>query len=328
MNLDQLVKQRLERVTAELNESAKACAPKEEKTGANNEDEVVTNPKKKTVLTKESLDGMTSEQIAEINESELDDDSIALLSSYKKPATVSEGAVPSQISDLLNVEGLTDDFKVKAVTIFEAAVADRVLQIEERMKTEFDEQLAEAVAEVESDIDGFVTEAVKEWQTNNEVAIKQNFRAQVNEALVDGLMNLLAEHNVDLEPGKEDALAATLSEVARLEESVKAAAAEKLALQEQVNSLTAASILESFRSKMTQTEFDRFGALVESVEFTSAEQYTKQLSIVLENFGVFKNETPKIVTEVVDDTPASTVVESVTNSNVNQYAKFIASRKI
>ena len=306
MTLEEIIKQRLAKVTADMNESAtvvEAKCGKEKKTEVNDDDEVVVNPEKN------------------------DEQEVA---AKTKKVVKEDSTVPEQVSALLEAEGLSDEFKVKAVTIFEAAVADRVLQIEARMKEEFDTQLTEAVAEIENDIDGFVTEAAKSWQQANEVAIKQNFKTQMNESLIDGLMALLQEHNIDLESGKEDALETALTEVAKLEESVKEADAKHQALQEQINSLTAASILESFRSKMTQTEFDRFGTLTESIAYTSPEQYEKQLSIVLENFGVFKpqSETTKTITEDVDMTSIPNVVESTVNSNVAQYANFIKSKKI
>lgn len=337
MTLEEIIKQRLAEATAHLEaatvtEAAACGTKKQEATALNPEDEVIVSPKKKVTVTKESLDEMTPEQVSAIDVEQLDEVSKATLAAYCKKAEPAEKmtkeSVSSQVTALLEAEGLSDDFKLQAVTIFEAAVTDRILQIEENMEKEFDEQLAEAVAEIESDIDGFVNDAILEWKQTNEVAIKQNFKTHMNESFVDGLMSLLAEHNIDITPGKEDALEVALKEVTKLEESVKEADAEKQELQEQINQLKASKILESFSSKMTQTEFDRFTQLTESINYVSETQYTKQLSIVLENFSVFKAPAP---TQIVEDTttkalPVEVVIES--NSNVAQYAKFIKSKKI
>lgn len=246
----------------------------------------------------------------------------------KKPVKES---VSSQVSALLEAEGLSEDFKLQAVTIFEAAVTDRVLQIEEELKQEFETQIAEAKAELNKDIDGFLSEAILQWKQENEVAIKTNFNTQVAESFMDGMRALIAEHNIEVPEGKEDALEVALSEVEKLNEAATAKDAEFAELQEQVNTLKAAQILESFKAKMTQTEFDRFTQLTESVQFTDAEQYEKQLSIVLENFGAKKVvEAVKTVAQEVITEQVQSAVQVITesDSNVAKYATFIAKKRI
>lgn len=312
MTLEEIIKQRLAETEKNLTESA-------------------TQTEQKTEIVEEKIDEAACEveKKEEKKEPVNDKDEVVIAPKKKITKESTEGSVSSQVSALLEAEGLSDGFKLQAVAIFEAAVADRVMQIEEKMQKEFDEQLAEAVAEIESDIDGFVTEAVQEWKQNNEVAIVQNFKTQQNESLVDGLMAVLKEHNIDLAEGKEDALETALSDVSKLEESVRAKESEKAALQEQINQLTAEKILESFRGKMTQTEFDRFEQLTESIAFDNAEQYTKQLSIVLENFSVFKAPTKAQPTVVTESVEAPVVVTApAVNSNVAHYASFIAKKKI
>lgn len=238
-----------------------------------------------------------------------------------KPRLV-EQSVSSQVAALLESEGLSDEFKEQAVTIFEAAVTDRVLQIQEELEKEFDAQLAEAKEQMDKDIDGFLNEAIAKWQEENQVAIETNFASQRNESFMDGLSKLIAEHNIEVPEGKEDALEVALEEVEALKESAEAHASELVALQEQISSMKAEQILESFKSKMTQTEFDRFKQLVESVEFVDAEKYTKQLNVVLENFGS-KSKAETKPESVVTITESTQVVEHTVNSNVAHYAAFL-----
>lgn len=301
MNLEEVIRQRLAKATETIAEGAGCDAPSKETKSVelnDEDDKIVVNPKKETKveLTKESEESASS--------------------------------TPSQVSALLEAEGLSEEFKTQAVAIFEAAVADRVMQIKEDMEKEFAAQLEEAKAEIESDIDGFVTEAVRDWTAKNEVAIKQNFKTQMYESLVDGMRAVFDEHNIDISEGQVDALETAMTEVAKLEEAVKAADQEKVVLEAKINSLTAEKIQESFRAKMSQTEFDRFSQLTESIKFSDATQYEKQLSIVLENFGMPKTATKvETITETVTSIP-SAIVESVGNSSVNKYADFIARRKI
>lgn len=242
-----------------------------------------------------------------------------------KKKTLTKESVSEQVSTLLETEGLSEEFKTQAATIFEAAIADQVILIEEKLKTEFDSKLAEAKEELDNDIDGFLSEAVQQWKQDNEVAINANFKSQVAESFIDGMKALIAEHNIEVPQDKENALEVAIAEVDKLNEAIEAQSAEMLALQEQVNVMKAEKILESFKEKMTQTEFDRFTQLTESFKFADEPQYTKQLTIVLENFGSNKNtkvESKEMLIESVDLASEKIVTES--NSNMNVYANFIS----
>jgi hypothetical protein len=150
----------------------------------------------------------------------------------------------------------------------------------------------------------------------------------VAESFMDGLSKLIAEHNIEVPTGKEDALATALSEVDKLNEELKARADEVKAIQETVKKLEAGKILESFKEKMTSTEFDRFTQLTESVSYSTEEQYKKQLSIVLENFGSKQKpaQAPKQAEIITEDVIGATKVETVTDSNVAKYAAFLTKR--
>lgn len=268
-------------------------------------------------LTKESLDEMSQEEFDTLVED-----------MNKMMRKNNESTVSSQVSALLEAEGLSEEFKTQAVTIFEAAVADRVLQIEEGLKTEFDSQLAEAKAELDNDIDGFLSEAIQRWKQDNEVAIKTNFKSQVAESFIDGMKALIAEHNIEVPVGKEDALEVALGEVDKLNESIVERDADMQTLQEQVNAMKAEKILESFKEKMTQTEFDRFVQLTESVKFKDETQYAKQLTIVLENFGSTKKTEVKkteVVLEALSEGTTTIVTES--NSAMSVYANYLNNKR-
>jgi hypothetical protein len=248
----------------------------------------------------------------------------------KKARPVQEDSgVSSQVAALLEAEGLSEEFKLQAVTIFEAAVTDRVLQITEELEAQYEEKLDEAKAELETNIDGFLNEAVQEWADNNKVAIESNFKTRLAESFMDGLQSLLAEHNIDLPDESEDALEIALDEVNKLEEQVSSTDAVIAELQEEINTLKAEKILESFSTKMTSTEFDRFVQLTESVKFKDETQYEKQLSIVLENFGkvsVKKVEQEEQISEEVATAPAAQPVVTETYSSVNRYAQYLAKK--
>lgn len=239
-----------------------------------------------------------------------------------KKKVCEDTSITEQVSALFESEnGLSQEFKEKATAIFEGAVADKILVIEESLKQEFSTQLAEAKQELEKDIDGFLSEVVQQWKLENQVQIKTNFKSQVAESFMDGVKALMLEHKVELEEGKEDALEVALGNIEKVNESLQEKNVEINTLNEEISSLKAEKILESFKAKMTQTEFDRFEKLTESIKFTSENQYAGQLNTIVESFV---REPKKVISEQIEP-QVQIVTES--NSDVSQYAKYISTKK-
>jgi hypothetical protein len=365
--LEEVIRQRLAEATTQVEEAKKIDIKKPESEEVGGTDVVDTKPAMKKTLCKEDLDEMSQEEFDSIDEEQLDELSKATLGSYidqadlnkshlqsrsrrankhdlvvsaenkivKREAGIKtaskklkEDTVSSQVSALLEAEGLSEDFKVQAVTIFEAAVTDRVLVLQEELEKEFESQLAEAKEEMNNDIDGFLNEAIQQWKTDNEVAIKANFKAQVAESFMDGLQALMGEHNVEIAEGKEDALATAMGEVDKLNESIVKHESEMAELQEQISEMKAKQILESFKEKMTLTEFDRFTQLTESVKFVDEAQYEKQLTVVLENFGQTKSApAAKVAQEVITESVSDAIqIVTESNSDVASYARYLSKK--
>ena len=273
----------------------------------------------------EVIEEVTTEEVAPVTEEVTEE-----VAPAKKTKSIKEDSqVSSQVTALLEAEGLSEEFKLQAVTIFEAAVTDRVIQIQEELEAEYEEKLDEAKTELETNIDGFLNEAVQEWADNNQVAIESNFKTRLAESFMDGLQSLLAEHNIDLPEESEDALEIALDEVNKLEEQVSSVDEVIADMQEEINALKAEKILESFSEKMTSTEFDRFVQLTESVKFKDETQYAKQLSIVLENFGKINANMEKQeeqIFEQVVEVPSAQPIVTETFSAVNRYAQYLTKK--
>lgn len=322
---------------------AEACAAekkedeKEKETPEMEKAEIEADLKGKRKITSEELEVMSEEDFLSLDLEMLDEESKAVVAKRKKveievPATaaitpevkkMTESETPSQVTALLEAEGLSEEFKLQAVTIFEAAVADRAMQIEESLQKKFDAELVEAKLVLENDIDGFLNETAQKWAADNSVAIKHNFKTRLAESFMDGLQALLAEHNVDLPEVSENALDIALEQVNALEESVSERSKEISALQEQIDKMKADKIMESFRGRMAGTEFDRFEQLSAGIAFANEEQYSKQLNIVMENFGKVAP-----VVESKQEVEKVEVAEIVTedHSNMAAYTNFMANQ--
>lgn len=230
-----------------------------------------------------------------------------------KQSTVSE-----QVTGLLSMEGLSEEFRTQAVAIFEAAVAERAMQIEEELNAEFEEKYEQSKAELIENIDGYLSEAVVKWLEDNQVAMVHSYKADLTESFIDGLRQLFVEHNVSIPEESESALDMVVSEVEALEAQLEEQKKNELALLEELNAIKRVQVLESFKAKMTNTEADRFVKLVEGIKFHSVEQFSKQLEIVSENFSV-----SKAASAVKEQTVATSTVVTESSSAVTAYADFL-----
>ncbi|UTS52009.1 hypothetical protein [Synechococcus phage BUCT-ZZ01] len=227
-----------------------------------------------------------------------------------------KSSVSEQVSALLAVEGLSEEFKTQAIAIFEAAVADRVLVVKEELEKEFETKLEEAKVALTESVDGYMAEAIQTWGEENKLPIVNSYKADLLESLVDGLRSTLVEHSVEIPEESVQALDVALEEVEKLEEALaeKETATQKLV--EELNTMKKEQIIESYSQKMTPVEFDRFTALIESIQYTSEDQYSKQLEVVRENFG--KTASKKTETKVLEE---SVIDTKDVDPRIAQYAQ-------
>ena len=80
---------------------------------------------------------------------------------------------------------ISEEFKEKAATIFEARIFDRVTQIEEEIESKYASMLEEAVDQIKSDlttkVDDYLNYVVEQWLADNEIAIESGLRAELTE---------------------------------------------------------------------------------------------------------------------------------------------------
>jgi hypothetical protein len=185
-------------------------------------------------------------------------------------------------------ETISEDFKVKAATIFEARVFDRVTQIQEQIEAEYAGMLEEAVDAIKSDltekVDDYLNYVVDQWLNDNEIAIESGLRSEITEDFIGGLRNLFAENYINVPEEKVDLIDELASKVEELEtqlnEEIETNIEYKKALVEAVKSELTREVCEG----LTATQVEKIRTLAESVEFSTEEEYTEKLETLRENY--------------------------------------------
>jgi hypothetical protein len=257
-------------------------------------------------LTEEEFNALSEEDQAQY---ELDEAS----SCYKKKAMKEEVKevkeelkvdVSEDVAALVNGEELSEEFKTKAATIFEAAVVTRVKQEIAKLEEEFDAKLQEEVESIKEGmvekVDGYLNYVVEQWMIDNELALESGMRADIMESFVSGMKGLFEQHYIEVPEEKFDVLADLQEEA----ESTKAKLDEQLAanveLTKKINEMTRTSTIAEASSGMADTDVEKFNALAEELSFEDIESFKTKLQTIKENYFGKKST---FVESVVTDEP-------------------------
>ncbi len=183
---------------------------------------------------------------------------------------------------------ISEEFKSKASTIFEARINDRVAQIEEEVEVRYASMFEEAVEEIKNDlttkVNDYLEYVVEQWMADNEIAIESGLRSEITEDFIAGLRNLFAEHYIDVPEDKVDLVEELASKVEELEtklnEEIETNIEYKKALTEAIKEQLTVEVCEG----LTATQVEKIKSLAESVDFSTEEEFKEKLETLRENY--------------------------------------------
>ena len=185
-------------------------------------------------------------------------------------------------------EGLSEDFKKKASTIFEAAVHAKVVdEVNKRMEEqskEVDASKDEFQKELTEKVDGYLTYVVEEWMKENELAIERGIRSELVEDFMSGLKTLFTEHYIDLPEEKVDMVDDLFTKVEELEGSVDEEINRGVELQKELAQYKKTDALKSATKDLADTDSEKIEKLAEGIEFENTEQYIEKLNVLKESY--------------------------------------------
>jgi len=202
---------------------------------------------------------------------------------------------------------ISDDFKTKASTIFEARVFDRVAQIQEQLEAEYAGQLVEAVdtikAELTEKVDDYLNYVVEQWMDDNEIAIESGLRSEITEDFIAGLRNLFAENYINVPEDKVDLVEELATKVEELENKLNEEIETNVQYKKQLTEAVKVQLVNEVCEGLTATQVEKIKSLAESVEFSTEEEFKDKLETIRENYfpsGMKKADVAQLH-ETVDD---------------------------
>jgi len=199
---------------------------------------------------------------------------------------------------LFDGENLTEDFKVKASTIFEAAINERVLEIEESLTTQYQDILEEHIGELSETlsekIDDYLSYVIEQWMNDNKLELETGIRTQVAENFISGLKVLFENNYIDMPDERYDVLDTVVEQSNQMQENLNNQLQENINLRKQVvqHECKETFLMES--SDMIDTDAERFASLSAGIEFDTVDQYKEKLSTIKESYF---GDSPQVLNE-------------------------------
>jgi hypothetical protein len=233
------------------------------------------------------------------------------------------------VESMFEGETISEDFKSKVSTIFEARVHDRVSQIQEALEAQYNQSLEEAIAEVTTAItervNDYLNYVVEEWMQENSLAIEKGLRTELTEEFIVGLRNLFVENYIDIPDEKVDLVEELSSKVEQLQTQLNEQIDVSIELVKELNESKKIEVFHSMTEGLTQTQIEKLKSLVESVEFTTEEEFAEKLETIKENYfpSDVKRGNESSLHESVED-PELTNQVKISDPRMAAYAQVIS----
>ncbi len=267
----------------------------------------------------EAIDaGLSEEEIEEL---------VAENFTFEDEATIEYDVDMSEHVDaLLAGENLSEEFKSKATTIFEAAVKSKLEEEVALLEQAYAETLEERVAEIQeqlaSDVDDYLNYVVEQWIEENEVAVESALRSELTEDFISGLRSLFAEHYIDVPEDSVSVVEELSSTVEDLEAKLNEEIERNVMLSSALNESRKVELFHAACDGLTTTQAEKLRGLVESIDYTNDEEYFEKVSTLKENYFTNTVKTDDVLDRVETHDPQS-LTESTDRMSV--YTKALGS---
>lgn len=224
----------------------------------------------------------------------------------KEFATLKREELERDVKNLFSEEvDLTEEFKTKALSLFEAAVMGRVAHevslIEEAVASKAVKIIAEREAALVEKLDDYMTYVAQQFLEQNEVGVENMLRTEIAENFMASLHTAFAENFIDVPDEKYDVLGEMQESIASLQEENERVVDIANELAEELLSMKRGAVVAQVTEGLAKTQIEKFTSLVEEITFEDEASFADKLQIVKKNlFSGNDTSTTQNVVEELD----------------------------
>jgi hypothetical protein len=279
--------------------------------------------KPKEVGTKMGMINAMVKKMSRMNKGAINSMYGSMMSGMKKPmmgeeAEATEDSVPNQeykvtpqdidikanVKALFGNEDLSEEFKDKAATVFEAAVVTKINEhidiYNTTVQSSYEEDVKSIKEEMASKLDSYMDYVVEQWADENKLAVENGLKSELVEDFMKGLKGLFEEHYIDIPEEKVDLVEELAAKNAELQTQLNAELEKNIEIKKDLDENSREKMVSSVSEGLTETQKDKFKTLAEGIEFSDKETYQKKLETIKESY--FVEETQAEITSPIGDT--------------------------
>ena len=261
--------------------------------------------KKEEVETEEEVvaEDQTSEEEV-VAEEETVEETTAL------PEITDEVDIDDDVNALLGGQELSEEFREKAKTIFEAALKSKVTELREAMDAHYEAKLVEEVEGMKDElverVDSYLEYVADEWLQENALQVERGIRTEMTESFLEGMRGLFEEHYVSIPEDKYDVVESMVDKLDEMESKLNEQIEKNITITKSLSEATADGIVSEVSEGLSSTQKEKLASLAEGVGFESEESYKEKLETLKESY--FKTSPKRSDTEVLTEEAASAPV--------------------
>ena len=204
-------------------------------------------------------------------------------------------AIEEDVNALLSGEDLSEEFKEKAKTIFEASINAKITDIENQLNEAYEQKLVEEVESIKVELtertDSYLEYVAQEWLDENAIAIEKGIKSEMTESFMEGMKKLFEEHYVTLPEDKYDVLENMVDKLDEMETKLNEQIERNVELNQRLGKSTAQTIFNNVAEGLAVSQKEKLQSLAESVEFESEESYRGKIETLKESYFGAKKTT-------------------------------------
>ena len=239
--------------------------------------------------------------------------------------------VSADVEALTKDEDLSEDFKTKAATIFEAAVKSKVNEAKEKMTATYAEKLKEEVETTKSElvekVDSYLNYVVEEWMQDNKLAVERGIKGEIAEDFIGGLKKLFEDHYIDVPDEKYDVLEDQATKIENLEKKLNEQIEKNVELNKNNGELKKEEIIAKSSEELTAVEAEKFNKLAEEVEYSNEEDFRTKVKTLKESYFGKKEESSSDIDDVAVAGGAESVDPADLSNSMAAYTAAISKTK-
>ena len=181
---------------------------------------------------------------------------------------------------------LSDEFKGKAATIFEAAIKSKLSAEIDRLEEKYNEELAEEISTTKADlvekVDSYLNYVVEQWMEDNKVAVQAGLRTEIAEKFMNNLKDLFVESYIDVPESKVDLVDELAGEVEELEEKLNESTGKIIEMTGELEEFKREAVIAEASKDLAETQVEKLKSLVADIDFN--DNFADKVKTVKESY--------------------------------------------